>query len=184
MNHETHAPLIGIAGFKRAGKDTLARAIRQLNGYRIIGMSDAIVEEVRSATGFEISDAMKDQPVPGSPGTTFRDLLIRHGTQRRQVLNSYWIDKMAATVATSLLAGRGVIVTGVRLDEEFHWIHGNGGQVIWVSRCGVDSDGTYTEPDQAQRCDIHVVNDGNIDVLASHTLDRLRQQRAIVLNAA
>lgn len=184
MNHETQAPLIGIAGFKRAGKDTLARAIRKLNGYDVVGMSDAIVAEVEAITGFEITDPMKEEPVPGSPDITFRDLLIRHGTQRRQLLKSYWIDQMAAAVGAAIVAGRGVIVTGVRISEEFQWIRRNGGQVIWLSREGCDSDGTYTEEDQAHCCDVRIVNDGAIDMVASRALDRLRQRRAFLRNAA
>ncbi|MBN8924131.1 MAG: hypothetical protein BGP10_04320 [Rhodanobacter sp. 68-29] len=183
MNHDT-TPLIGIAGFKRAGKDTLARALRTLNGYDIIGMSDAIIAEVQEITGWEITDAMKEDPVPGSPDTTFRDLLVRHGTARRRILKSYWIDKMAASVAASLIAGRGVIVTGVRLTEEFHWIRGNAGQVIWLSRAGFESDGTYTEENQAHQCDIQLVNDGDINQVASSALDQLRQSRLNLGKAA
>ncbi|KZC32554.1 MULTISPECIES: hypothetical protein [unclassified Rhodanobacter] len=184
MNEETQAPLIGIAGFKRAGKDTLARAIRQLNGYDIVGFSDAIVAELEAITGFEITDTMKEQPVPGMPGVTFRDLLVRHGTYRRRMLKSYWIDKMAATVATSLIAGRGVIVTGVRLMEEFHWIRSNGGQVIWLDRRGFESDGTYTEANQAHVCDVRIVNDGDIDAVACRALDRLQKHREFLRRAA
>lgn len=182
MNHPT--ALIGIAGFKRSGKDTLARALRKLNRYDVIGMSDAIVGEVEAITGFEISDAMKEQAVPGSPDMTFRDLLVRHGTQRRQMLKSYWIDKMAATVASSFLAGHGAIVTGVRIAEEFQWIRHNGGQLVWLSRPGFDSDGSYTEEDQAHLCDVHVVNDGDIDQVANRVLDQLRRQQGHLKSAA
>lgn len=184
MNQETHAPLIGIAGFKRSGKDTLARAIRKLNGYDIIGMSDAIVAEVEAMTGFEITDPMKEEPVPGSPDITFRDLLVRHGTQRRQLLKSYWIDQMAAAVGASIVAGHGVIVTGVRITEEFQWIRRNGGQVIWLSREGCESDGSYTEEDKAHCCDVRVANDGAIDIVASRAIDLLRHRRVFLRSAA
>jgi len=136
-------------------------------------MSDAIVAEVEQLTGWEITDEMKEQVIPGQPGVTYRDVLIQHGERRRAMLPSYWTDEMAQQVHASLLAGKGVIVAGLRMEEEFQWIRRNGGRVIWLTRHGIVSNGHATEADQSHLCDLPVANDGDIEQVASKAFDGL-----------
>lgn len=123
--------IIGLAGKKRSGKDTIYRiASDKLDGRTgRIGFADAVKHEVSEATGFRmdfIEEHKKD----------FRSLLQVWGTEFRRNLcgNEYWIEKMDVALKACKEHYDYVFITDVRFDNECEFIKNNGGQIVRVER--------------------------------------------------
>jgi phosphomevalonate kinase len=123
--------IIGLAGKKRAGKDTIYSIASDILGGRVgrVGFADAVKHEVSEATGFRmdfIEEHKKD----------FRSLLQVWGTEFRRNLcgNEYWIEKMADVLKASKDHYDYIFITDVRFDNECEFIKNQGGQVVRVER--------------------------------------------------
>lgn len=151
--------LIGLAGFKRSGKDTAARAFVRA-GWLRVGFADAVREEVFSLfpAAADIPDDRKEEKMDVLGGKSLRDLLIEVGMGRREQDPDYWVKIARQRIEQALGEGRSVVVSDVRMENELAMIRQLGGLMLWIRRPGVTSNGHVTETDLSDRCDLVVNN--------------------------
>lgn len=155
--------IIGLAGFKRSGKDTLAGGLCDFFGFRKLSFGAAIREEVAQRFAVSpVSDKDKDKPLNGDCGQSYRELLLTHGMARRMAWPTYWIDKLATEAHQLLDQGDRIVISDVRMPDEIDWIRKNRGVVVWINRPGVASDGESTEQDNRHLCDYVVENNNEV----------------------
>lgn len=167
--------IIGITGKARSGKDTLARVLRDHQGF------DAIMwfaEPLKRAAAilFDIpfaevmSDEFKDAVIPGW-NLTGRDILQRLGTEamRHNFGEDFWIRRWA--IEYDRRQPQRCVVADVRFENEADHLRSLGGQIIHLSRPGAglkagegahESESGITFRDG----DVAIRNDGTISDLA------------------
>ncbi|HEX7324344.1 MAG TPA: hypothetical protein VF292_03180 [Rhodanobacteraceae bacterium] len=163
--------LIGLCGFKRAGKDTVAAGLVERYGFVRIGFADALRREVEEIYGLTATDAEKDAPMPD--GRSYRDVLIEHGMRRRKEDPDYWVKQASATLRARPVFDRGVVFSDCRFPNELRWVQSHLGVLVWVQRDGVVSNGHITERDWSAECSFTLHNDMAVpSVLAARVMDR------------
>ena len=153
--------LIGLAGFKRSGKDTVARALGR-TGFVRMAFADAVRQEVfaRYPQAQQVADADKERPQDFLGGRSLRDLLIECGQGRRDKDPDYWVNVLRDGLDVHLREGRSVVVSDVRMLNEVAMLREYQAKMVWVTRPGVTSNGHATEQDLELLCDIVLNNDG------------------------
>jgi hypothetical protein len=130
------APLIGIAGKARAGKNTLADFLQaQYGGYQY-SFANPIRAMLKAGFGVDLDtdywNAKKEEVIPAI-GRSPRELMQTLGTQwgRRTVHPELWL-----ILATGVLNARGpgMIVSDIRFENEAAWVRKLGGTVIHLYR--------------------------------------------------
>lgn len=160
--------LIGLAGYKRSGKNSVADVLVK-HGWTGAALADALRAEVLEKYGVHpCEDSRKEEKVYRIAGTmrSYRDLLIEHGQGMRASDPAYWVKQLEARVAPLLREGTKVVITDVRMPNEIQWIHARSGRMVWVARQGVESNGHATEQDQSTLCDYEIQNHGGLADLA------------------
>ncbi|UJQ86814.1 deoxynucleoside monophosphate kinase [Arthrobacter phage Reedo] len=182
------APLIGLIGKKRTGKDTFAGTLTERHAYARIALADPLreaayalnpivgtfpltvddtlrVEEWRYA---DVIDAIgyekaKDY-VP-----EIRRILQRLGTESiRAIDDKFWIKAAFAKIDALREAGTPVVVTDVRYPNEADAIKEAGGYLIRISR-NLPSDGDGHASEKAlddYKTDLVIHNNGSLWDLA------------------
>src|SRR5690606_25237255 len=139
--------LIGIAGKKRSGKDTVAKALEPF-GYQRVGFADELKRaaleinplihgggELRELVGALGWETAKDH----YPGV--RRFLQELGTSIRERDRYFWIRAAFMRINPALADGYGVVVPDVRYPNEVDAIRRAGGTIIQVVRPGRPDDG-------------------------------------------
>ena len=143
--------IIGLAGFKRTGKDTFASYFPS-NFIRMafaepLKQAAAIIYDV-PITVFE--DELKDA-TNEKWGITHRDMLINLGQKMREVDPDHWVKLMKSRILSSQLRSspddtdQHILITDVRQPNELQMIEHLGGAVYLVQRKGVAWNGHPTE---------------------------------------
>ena len=143
--------IIGLAGFKRTGKDTFASYFPS-NFTRMafaepLKQAAAIIYDV-PITVFE--DELKDA-TNEKWGITHRDMLINVGQKMREVDPDHWVKLMESRILSSQLRSspddtdQHILITDVRQPNELQMIEHLGGAVYLVQRKGVAWNGHPTE---------------------------------------
>lgn len=165
--------LIGIAGKKKAGKDTALGLIREIcsSDYAVArrAFADALKEEVAIACNVSVSfiDNNKNQ---------FRLLLQGWGTDFRRYFNGedYWINKLDNNIKdiaySDPLLNRTtiVVVPDVRFKNEAAYIHKQGGKLIYIWRTIAEKQNDNHPSETSinfRDCDISFQNDHSIQNL-------------------
>lgn len=156
--------VIGITGFKKAGKDASAQELRKmfLPARTVqVNFADALKEEVAKACGVTVEyiNANKD---------IFRTILQWWGTEFRRKLSGdeYWIIKWMERANKLTPTPDYLICTDVRFINEAAVIRQLSGTIIRIERPGITSDGHASEVEQLQiHTDFTVLNDGTIEEL-------------------
>lgn len=192
-------PLLGFGGKLQSGKDAVADYLVERHGFVKVNMSDPIdlfagavnpiIDAVVHLTrkpgllgllrprSIEV-ELIRYQDLRAQVGFTeakkhaeFRGTLMRVGYEGgRQVIDdNIWTDKAAQTIASHRASGHGVVLSGVRFDNEQDLIRGAGGTLVWVDRPGLTATvnaGHATEngldPDTF---DLRLANTGTLDDL-------------------
>lgn len=162
--------IIGIAGFRRSGKDTLARAISELaqaRGFAVatIAFADPLRKAASAAYGVDVAeftdDKLKDAVVEAW-SITRRQMLINLGEAMRGVDPDHWVKawRRAATKAQWQVGGdrlgnspsildcpkvQIVLTPDLRRVNEAQAIHAAGGVNVLLRRSGVTWDGHINE---------------------------------------
>lgn len=162
--------IIGIAGFKRCGKDTLARAIAAVAQSRgmataIIAFADPLRQAAAAAYGINAAeftdDTLKDKVVEAW-GITRRQMLINLGEAMRGIDPDHWVKawRRAVTKAQWQVGGdrlgnspsildypkvQIVLTPDLRRVNEAQAIHSAGGINVLLRRDGVTWDGHINE---------------------------------------
>lgn len=164
--------IIGIAGFRRSGKDTLARAIAELaqaRGFLVatIAFADPLRKAASAAYGVDVAeftdDKLKDAVVEAW-GLTRRQMLINLGEAMRGVDLDHWVKawRRAVTKApsdrwlhdlTHIQMGQDppsqtpllILTPDLRRVNEAQAIHNAQGINVLLRRSGVTWDGHINE---------------------------------------
>ena len=167
---------IGIAGGKRAGKDTLANGLASA----LVLPCDSFAAPLRqfgaSLLGLAVrdGDGRKEEAIDWLADFTPRHLMQTAGTEwgRDRVHPELWVRSLFARLPA------GGLVPDVRFANEAHAIRRRGGVVIRVSRPGHGGhDSEQPLPDDL--VDIEVNNDGTQADLVRRTLDQLLSRGVI-----
>ena len=148
--------IIGIAGFKRCGKDTLARAIAaeaQARGMAtaIIAFADPLRQAAAAAYVINVAeftdDALKDRVVEAW-GITRRQMLINLGEAMRGIDADHWVKAWRREVTKACIDAELpllIITPDLRRVNEANAIHSLNGLNVLLRRAGVTWDGHINE---------------------------------------
>jgi len=158
--------LLGIAGKKRSGKDTVCKLIQELIPHRRIeklAFADALKKELADATGQTVEFINNNKEI-------FRAGLQWWGTEFRRGLfgDKYWIQKWLDGVVKMDGNVWMVIVPDVRFYNEAKTIVDAGGWMLHVKRTSLVSSDTHqseTEMGDNYNYNEIIYNDGSIEDL-------------------
>ena len=171
------APLIGIAGRARSGKDTVANFIvAAIGGYRY-SFADPI-RATLAPLGVDMSDpywqARKEEPIPAL-GVSPRRMMQTLGTEwGRQLINpDLWLIMAHQRL---LQSGPGMVISDVRFDNEAAWIRKHGGRIIHVIRPDTKAVEAHASEDgiEMQDTDARLFNSGTLEELQLSVRELLR----------
>lgn len=171
------APLIGITGRARSGKDTVANFIvAAIGGYRY-SFADPI-RAMLVPLGVDMSDpywqARKEEPIPAL-GVSPRRMMQTLGTEwGRQLINP---DLWLIMAHQRLLGnGPGMVVSDVRFENEAAWIRKHGGRIIHVIRPDTKAVEAHASEDgiEMQDADARLFNSGTLEELQLSVRELLR----------
>lgn len=171
------APLIGIAGRARSGKDTVANFIvAAIGGYRY-SFADPI-RAMLVPLGVDMSDpywqARKEEPIPAL-GVSPRRMMQTLGTEwGRQLINpDMWLIMAHQRL---LQNGPGMVISDVRFDNEAAWIRKHGGRIIHVIRPDTKAVEAHASEDgiEIQDTDARLFNSGTLEELQLSARELLR----------
>ena len=163
--------MIGIAGKKRSGKDTVANYL--VNGYR--GFSkESFAEPIRNFVcqilGITLPELelCKEIPQPKFGDVTPRHMMQTLGTEwgRKMVDDQLWMKALAARTSYK----ERIAICDVRFENECEWIRQQGGWIIHLRRPETDSAGDEHESEKTldvklTRGDLVVINQGTYEDL-------------------
>ena len=171
------APLIGVAGRARSGKDTVANFIvAAIGGYRY-SFGDPI-RAMLAPLGVDMSDpywqARKEESIPAL-GVSPRRMMQTLGTEwGRQLINpDLWLIMAHQRL---LQNGPGMVVSDVRFDNEAAWIRKHGGRIIHVIRPDTKAVEAHASEDgiEMQDTDARLFNSGTLEELQLSVRELLR----------
>ena len=169
----TDKPLIGITGYKRAGKDTAAAVIASILGYDLVQFAGTLKDMMRAllaGQGMPVEEIeryvegdLKDDPTPHLLGNSPRHAMQTLGTEwgREQLDDSIWVT-MALRAAAR--AAKGAIITDVRFPNEARAVRAAGGFLIRVERAEL-------EQTSAHASEVHI-KDIPVDQILRNDRDR------------
>ena len=155
--------LIGVNGFKGAGKDTIADYLVAKHNFRKISFADPLKDLVCKMLEINREDLERyknidvDVQFRGRP-ITFRKFLQNLGDGARDVFGGdFWIEQAIEKISP----GHHYVFSDARYDNELLAIRGYDGYNIQVIRPGVESDGHASEmPPNINYIDYLIRNDG------------------------
>lgn len=168
-----HLPLlIGIAGFARAGKSSIAKVLESECGFiehsfasTIRRFTTQLVTEVNPEFDLERDKAVPQHALSGRTPRSFMQLL---GTEfgREMVHPKFWVNHTMMKVQRARDAGFPAVISDVRFKDEAEAIREMGGVVVWVHRPGVGA-GEHTSEQglPAHLVDLTMHNDSTLGQL-------------------
>jgi len=159
--------LIGIAGAKRAGKDTLARELAIMTGLQRDSFAAPLREFVARLLGWTMGEleARKEYPVDWLDGVTPRHMMQTIGTEwgRDTIHGELWVRSLMQRTAA-----RGAIISDVRFPNEAQAIRERGGIVLKVTRPGTGTGDAHISetPLPAGLVDAVIENDSTPAIMA------------------
>lgn len=141
------APLVGLFGPPRAGKDTVADRLEDRWGFKRLALADPMREMLRQLN--PVVGNVVGRPVRLDAAVTVhgwrwvkdhlpeaRALLQRLGTEAgRDVLGAdVWLRHLERRAYPHLIGGTPVVVTDIRFPNEAGWVTEQGGHLVRVVR--------------------------------------------------
>ena len=176
MSHPKY-PLIGITGKARSGKNTIADLILSHVGGYHYAFADPI-RAMMAALDIDMSDpywqARKEKPILVL-GKSPRQMMQTLGTEwgRNCVHPNLWVILAAAEFAK---AGRGMVISDVRFENEAAWLRETGGLLIHVVRNNLPEVHAHSSEAgvEFKPGDMQLTNDGTLEELNAAVLTLLR----------
>lgn len=171
------APLIGIAGRARSGKDTVANfIIAAIGGYRY-SFADPI-RTMLAPLGVDMNDpywqARKEDVIPAL-GVSPRRMMQTLGTEwGRNLINpDLWLVMAHQRL---LRNGPGMVISDVRFENEAAWIRKHGGRIIHVIRPEAKAVEAHASEDGIEMLDTdaQLFNSGTLEELQLTVRELLR----------
>lgn len=146
------APLIGLHGPARCGKDTIASFLLAggVSRYKF-AFADALRRMLNAGFGIDLNqpywDVHKEEDIPGINASP-RKLMQTLGTEwGRQMINpDLWLVPAKQALIRN---GGGMVVSDVRMENEAAWIREHGGFIIHIERPGLDTSVTRPHSSEA-----------------------------------
>ena len=181
----TDPRFIGLSGYARSGKDTVADILVNERSYKRITFAGKLKEAVlvldpwigrhQQAGLVRVSEALEHM----SPDKLkeqfpeYRRLLQRMGTEvgRNLFGPNFWVD----IAFSGLDVNQKYVITDARFPNEFDAVRAHGGEMWRIERPGtgpVNNHPSETSLDDHE-FDFYLVNDGTIDDLANKVLNEL-----------
>lgn len=182
--------IIGIAGQKRAGKDSVAAALsygaEREHGEGFVWMRESFAAPLRKFVaellGWNLSQLEEFKEVPNADfgGATARHMLQTLGTEwgRHMVDGNIWLTAARNRIQRSVDGGESphlVLFTDVRFDNEAQMIRDMGGVVLYIKRPATDK----AEAEHASEAgisaalvDVWHANVGTLEDLRTNVIDR------------
>ena len=172
--------LIGLTGYARSGKSTVAAILRQAHAFHEISFAEPIRDFTRQLLGYSFAEleANKETPIDWLDGVTPRRMMQTLGTEwgRQMIHPEIWV-RVAIQEAKACMVegGSDIVISDVRFPNEAAAIREAGG-VIWrVYRTETEpKPGQELHPSEAHVSEIEF--DGFISNLSTleHLMKRVR----------
>jgi hypothetical protein len=176
--------IIGISGYARSGKDTVAKYLVENHGFKRIAFADAIRHMLLDLDPYvgigysnnshiTISDLVSIEGWDNAKShPEIRRLLQDLGVSARQHLGEdVWIKAALRTLSN----GEPIVITDVRFKNEADAIKDLNGKIWRVIRPGVDAVNGHISETQMDRYPVDdlILNDGDIKKLENEVLMRM-----------
>lgn len=184
----TAGKLVGITGYATSGKDTFAKSLALRGGFKVMGMSDALLEMARVLNPllqhddgqlFELNRVLnmlgytEAKKIP-----SVREYLQRLGTEavRDIIGNDSWTRAAENRFVGLLEEGKNVAVTGIRFPNEGAMIKAYGGTLVKILREGTQPSNDHSSDTQLDTLPVDMVifNNGTVDDLGTAASNFLR----------
>lgn len=151
--------LIAFSGLKGSGKDTAAKVLINEYGFTKIAFADALRESLLT-----LNPWIADVPFYGTAPLAelieavgwdwaknnvpeVRRLMQVFGTEvGRQILGeNVWVDLLAKKYRDIAASSSRYVITDCRFPNEVNFVKDTYGDVVWVDRPGIESDGHASE---------------------------------------
>ena len=160
----THRTIIGLCGYARAGKDSMAAAIVE-RGWTRLAFADNLKNDLRTMLedavrrgSAPVADASRRvcQMLAGPDKAKARPLMVAYGAFMRAYQPDYWIARLWHQI-DALPDDARVVITDVRYENEADWVRSLGGRTIWLWRDGVGpANGEEAVETRGGYCDCHM----------------------------
>lgn len=155
--------LIGLAGYKRSGKNTFANVL-EANGFHLDSFAAPLRRFVADTLGITQTtlERLKESPHVVLGGRSPRVVMQILGTEwmRGYCGEDVWVRSLEQRVNPLLRKGRDVCLYDVRFENEARWVQRRGGVVVWLHRPGCEPDGHSSEAGLPRECvDYWIAND-------------------------
>lgn len=165
-----NAPVIGLHGKARSGKDTVASFIVSSRGGYVYSFADPI-RAMLLPLGIDMRDpfwqAHKEDPIPAL-GVSPRRLMQTLGTEwgRTLINHDLWLILAKQRLINT---GPGMVIADVRFENEAAWVRAQGGVVVHIER--PDNVAVEAHVSEAgvefKASDIKIINGGTLEDLQS-----------------
>jgi hypothetical protein len=173
--------LVGIGGKYGAGKDVVANFYKYELGFVAMGSSDILNDMMMVLDPYVMKegsgrDLLRYSQVVKSLGYVkakenpeVRRLLQVFGTEigRQMIHQDLWVDLTAERIQKNIDAGKSVVLTGVRYQNEVDMVHRLGGYSLWITRPGFEQTGSHASENSLTEDDFNylLINDSTIGAL-------------------
>lgn len=170
MTQRLAFPIVGFSGREGAGKDTAADAIEKLVFCHRLAFATPIKESLNAMFGwtmYQWADREWKERVIPELGKSPRDMARTLGTEwgRDSVHNDIWVRAVEARMRSySQRATRPFLITDVRFQNEYDFIHSLGGIVVSIYREGTACPVTHSSEAGGLPLDMVIDNGGDIPV--------------------
>lgn len=180
--------IVGITGYARSGKDTLAKSLRLRHGFRRIAFADKLKELALGTDPIIYWDKHYEFPVSLSSLVAnlgwdrakehleVRQYLQRLGDHCRITFgDDVWIRATLPTLHSLQDAGHHIVYTDVRYPNEADFIRSKGGLIIKVTRPGVQPANNHVTEKNVDliREDVLLCNDSSKTALGRSASEHL-----------
>lgn len=168
--------IIGLCGFKRTGKSTVAKHLEDKYGYVRVNFKDGLIAEIKQ----NFPDLLEEMyyhynTTYSSDNVTYvtseddlfevkpplmRALMVNYGTEVRRKENpNYWVDIWKLKITELTMKGyQNIVVDDMRFWEEYNAIKGRGGKTIRIVRDDITTGGDHqSETENLEWVTDHVI---------------------------
>jgi hypothetical protein len=170
--------IIGLSGYARSGKDTVAGMLMGLHGYERVAFADKIREllyemdplVMHNYMDFRLQDVIdsKGWEIAKTEFPEVRRLLQDLGVGARKLFgDTFWVDQVVGQFGHAWWGyDKNVVITDVRFTNEAQAIKGKGGQIWRINRPGTEAINDHVSEHDLDGWDFDVVIENDSDMPA------------------